>query len=621
MSLTPITTEPKRKKVAVYDLEWFPSTYKLRVAGTFDGERYRSFLTIGGLLNYILQPAHEDTLWYAHAGGLADMHFLLEKLHTRQDIRVRAAFSGSSAIVVRATWQARTYTFLDSFWLLRDKLAHLAPFTGLQKTRGSYRCIDFPACGHVGRVCDTAPSCGCEVGPEPLCMFEAPIAELTAYNEQDCRILHAAIDGMQTMLLELGTELRATVASTALGLFRQKYLSQRITTDASRNDRMRAGYWASRVEPIRPRLPRGTPGRYYDINSSFPFAATHALPGEYIGQSRRVPKGDALYFAEATVKVPDMFLPPLAAHGKDGRTFFPTGKWRALFSRIDLDLLEEAGGTIERVHEVTSFQPFHDLAEFALDLYQRRLRAKKEGKPFLALVLKFLLNTGCYGKFAERREKEELVMHPAGELCPHDGKHNVTRDEVTNATCVEPLFPGCILVTDEKQVAHEHVAIASYVTSIARRTLYRHMAACGEDLYYCDTDSIVTCSELPTGDKLGDLKLEFEVREGYFPQPKLYELTVVDKDKGQEKTLVKSKGFSRLSRAQFADLVAGRVVEVERMYRVKEYAREHKTFGPAGKSFDKRIRLGASRPKREILERQNSSRPWTYREIQERWEP
>jgi hypothetical protein len=273
-----------------------------------------------------------------------------------------------------------------------------------------------------------------------------------------------------------------------------------------------------------------------------------------------------------------------------------------------VELLERHGGRIETVHEVTLFHSQTDLALYALDLYERRARAKKNGESFLALVLKYLLNS-CYGKFGEHREKTGLEMHPFSESCPHGGRHDFVRAGMMGSSCVEPLFPGVILVTEEKDVPHEHVAIAAAITSLARATLYEGLAKCGEDLYYCDTDSIWTGATLPTGNKLGELKLEYEVvTSGRFVQPKLYEID------GK----VKSKGFSRLTPAQFEELVEGREVEVDRMFRVKEVARELKTFGARGKKFGKRIRVGASRPKRQD-DGHGGTRPWTYEEIQQKW--
>jgi DNA polymerase type B, organellar and viral len=602
-----IKAEPKAQKIAVYDLEWVPETYRLRVAGLYDGATYQAFPTVEHLLNAMLHPRWKGYRFFAHASGLADIHFLLEKIAQKPGIKVNACFSGSSAIIVRVKWKKVEYVFCDSYCLLRDKLAHLGKYIGVHKSRGSYRCPDFPACGHVGRACSSAPKCGCEEGPEPLCMFYAPLDILTRYNEQDCKLLYQALTTFQDLVLEMGCEMRSTIASTALGLFRTKYLTESIETSAVLNDTIRSSYIASRVEIFREYV--RPPANYFDVNSSFPFAATFPAPGEYLGQSLHAPPERELYFAQADVLVPEMYLPPLGHRGRDGRIYFPTGRWTGLFSQIDLELLERVGGKIQRVEKYFRFRPFHDLSEYALDLYRQRLEAKKAGNDFLAITLKFLLNTGCYGKFAERREKTELVLHPYDEECPHDGKHKRVIGGQVVSTCVEPLFPGCILVTDDKDVPHEHVAISAWITSRGRKTLYDAMAPCGEDLYYCDTDSIVTGHTLPTGDKLGELKLEYTIQKsGRFVQPKLYEID------GK----IKSKGFSYLTPEQFKDLVEGRDVVVERMFRVKETARELSKFGAFAKHFAKKVRLGATRPKR-CPTHDGGTRPWTVKEIGERW--
>jgi hypothetical protein len=606
VSLTPLTTPAKSHKIAVYDLEWIPETYELTLAGFDDGERYVSFPTIERLLNHVMQPKYRAYKFYAHAGGLADMHFLLEKLVQKPNIRVDASFSGSSAIVVKARWGGSVYTFYDSYWLFRDKLAHLSKFTGIEKNRGVWKCASFPACGHVGRVCADAPGCGCSTEPEPLCIFRAPYSILRDYNERDCRILYRAIVAFQEELLEMGGELRSTIASTALSFFRRVYLRDPIATSPVMNDALRAAYISSRVEPFREVL--DSPASYYDINSSFPFAMTQPCPGEHLSTGATIPDTDAPFFARAVVSVPEMFLPPLGARGKDDRIFFPTGSWRGLFSAPDLRLLESVGGRIESVEECHVYHSFTDLACYALDLYERRLKAKKAGQSFRALVLKYLLNS-CYGKFGEHREKTSMRVHPHNAGCPHGGAHETlnARGEMS-ASCIEQLFSGVDLVTEEKSIPHEHVPIAAHITSLARATLYKYLAMCGEDLYYTDTDSIVTGQTLPVGDALGELKKEYDVTSGRFIQPKLYEID------GH----VKSKGFSRLTSEQFQALVSGQEIRVERMYRVKELAREQGRFGPVGKTFDKRIRLGMSRPKRQA-DATGGTRPWTYEETQQRW--
>jgi DNA polymerase type B, organellar and viral len=430
-------------------------------------------------------------------------------------------------------------------------------------------------------------------------MFYAPLPILRDYNERDCQILHGAISRFQTELNEMGTDLRITVASTAMRLFRRKYLKHPIETSTVISDRIRAGYIASRVEPYKAEATDEI--LEWDINSSFPFAMTKPTPGSMIGNTRRIPK-KGVYFAECTVQVPTMFLPPLGRRGRDGRIYFPTGEWSGLFSRPDLELLEEAGGTILSVKDVLLFESRSDFSDYATDLYDKR---KKEKDPFVKILLKYLLNS-CYGKTAESREKTRLVLHPYSEDCPHNGIHQ----QGSIATCVEILFPGAILITEEKDIPHEHVPIAAQITSEARRTLYRYAARCGEDLYYSDTDSLYTHKCFESTNELGGLKLERKVPPpSIFVSPKLY----------LAGGKVKSKGFSHLSEEKFRSLIGGDPVSVERMLRIREIARTKQLIGPQLARIEKKLAIGAHRPKRRVLPG-NCSEAWTVSEIDSKWD-
>jgi hypothetical protein len=604
MVFGPITTKLKRRKIIVYDLEWIPETLRLTLAGTYDGEEYHAYSSIQGLLNNLLCKENRGAYIYAHAGGLADMLWILEELSKHECFRVEASFSGSSAVVVRVHRDRDTWIFVDSYWLLRDKLAHLANSVGMDKGRGSFKCGAYPSCGHVGRACESAPKCGCEVGPEPLCMFYAPMSILRAYNRSDCEILHTAISRFQEEILEMGSDLQLTIASTAMRLFRRKYLKRDIETSSELSDLVRPAYIASRVEPYRD---SGRNLFEYDINSSFPFAMTFPTPGSLLARTDRIPE-KGLYVATCQVTVPEMFLPPLGRRGsRDKRIYFPTGSWQGMFSRPDLELLQEVGGTIEKVGEVLLFESRDDFCDYAQDLYEKRRVATD---PFLKILYKFLLNS-CYGKTAESREKTRLLIHPYSLECPHDGKHEHIDDTgELIAECVEELFPGVILISEEKEIAHEHVPIAMQITAEARRTLYRYSIQCGEDLYYSDTDSIYTHHEFPDSDVLGGLKrARSDIKEAHFLAPKLYKVD------GK----VKSKGFSQISEAQYDGLQIGEPIRMERLLRIREMARQGSRIAPHLEKLEKRLQIGKTRPKRHMAGA-NASAPWDVRETDERWQ-
>jgi hypothetical protein len=272
-----------------------------------------------------------------------------------------------------------------------------------------------------------------------------------------------------------------------------------------------------------------------------------------------------------------------------------------------LELLEEAGGDIDKLYEVMVFEARDDFMGYATDLYERRKISKDV---FQKLVYKYLLNA-CYGKTAESREKTRLLLHPPSDLCPHGGEHDVVEGGVLRATCVEVLFEGAILVTETKDIAHEHVPIAAQITSEARRTLWHGAVSCGTDLFYSDTDSLYTHHVLPTSDALGGWKLERVVPPpSHFAAPKLY----------RTGNKVKSKGFSRLTVDQYEDLLVGREVAIDRMLRIREAARSKEHIGPLLAHLTKKLALDKHRPKRHMdRDPLGASVPWDVSQTEERY--
>lgn len=606
LSLTRITTEIKERDFIVYDLEWVPHTLELRLVGVYDGEQYRSYPSIDAFLDGELTAKNRGKWFYAHAGGLADAQFLLERFVDRPEFFVQGFFSGSSAVIIPVKKKKCGWTFVDSYWLLRDKLAHLARTVGLEKGGDDYRCPNFPDCGHpIKSVCASAPKCGCSVSGDPSCIFYAPYPILADYNELDCVILWRAIAEFQRRLIELGGELRMTLASCAMRLFRRRFLHRDIMTHRAINQRADLSYVASRVEvfdQIWKQEKVGSPLRSYDVNSSFPFAMGRPVPGVYTGADRKLPTHEgATYLADVAICVRDRYLPGLPFKHK-ARVFFPYGRWRTWLTAPDVELLLRTGGYIQRVYEVLHFDPFTDLSEYVEILYEMR---RKSTDDFDRMFFKLLLNS-LYGKFAEGEEKITLLLNPPILGCTHEDRHE-------DDSCIEELFPGAYLQHNVQTPEHAHVVMSSHITATARTTLFNFMENC-EKLYYVDTDCVKTTSVLPTshaghcrdsrcnGCKLGGLKFEGNIESAYFAAPKLY----IQDGK------VKAKGFSGMTEEKFRSLLDGSEVDFLRMARVRENFRAGR-FAPLEKIYKKKLQL-KNMPKRCYM-KEGGSRPWHLREI------
>jgi hypothetical protein len=538
----PIVTDRKKRRFGVLDLEWVPGEIlplpvnttvrveglseefkiplpvarrlteplKIRLAGYYDQvtieheaegeepevvERYQCFETVRDLIDFMLVREHRGDWFFAHAGGLADMEFVLDELlaeikrqtgaggkstttigkdgkkhveHRAGTWKIKASFSGSSAIIIHVIKGKNAWHFVDSYWLLRDKLANIGKAIGIAK--GDTAEAKAWMADRFGRVVDDFDDLS--QAEKVIFYREVPFPILRDYNRLDCEILWKAIKQFEDEIYEEGGQLQQTIASTAMGLFRRRFLKQDIYTSEKLNKIAEESYFASRVEV----LSRNAEDFYiYDINSSFPFAMTFPLPANLIGFSMKLPDDgegeddNIIYLANVTIEVPEMAMPPLP-YRKEGRVFFPTGKWRSWFTSTDIRLAKREGATIHKVHEVYVFEPFMDFKEYADVIYKKRANATT---PFRKLVLKYLLNS-LYGKAAESIMKQEMLINPT---------------EI-DRTKMQMLQPGVWLQEKEATIAHRHVAVSTVITAIARRTLYNLAKECyrqDHKLYYCDS--------------------------------------------------------------------------------------------------------------------------------------
>lgn len=588
--LSIIDTPRKTRDFSAYDFEWIPGTLKIRVCGLYDGHEFLHFDNINSFLNTVLSHQNRGRWFYAHAGGLADIQFILEKIVDDKTYSVDAAFSGSSAIIVNIKRGKNTWHFIDSYWLLRDSMKNIGKSLGMHKT---------------------GPAEEIEQTTEEVKEWyrSVPLETLIPYCEQDCKILWHAINKFENSIIEMGGQLQKTIAATAMHLFRRKYLSSDIRTSQAINKISRESYFASRVEVFNKHCKNAY---YYDINSSYPYAMLQDLPGAIKKSLNNNIDLDVPYVSQVDITIPQDYFPPIPTRRK-GRLFFPVGSWKSWLTNIDIDLLRKCGGTINKVYETVSFQPFNDLAHYSRDLYERR---KNCTYPFDRLVYKYLLNS-LYGKFAETGEKQSMHLNPDAEKLFKFNEIMTDQNDPTiedSKNSVRMFMPGVWLETKVVNIEHMHVPIASHITAIARRNLFNHMNK-GKNFHYCDTDGFSTTDKYDTSNELGDLKLEKLITEGHFVAPKVYRIDgVID---GKKDTIVKAKGFSlgkdkKEAIKRFDDVINKREVEIERMVRIRENLRNN-TFEPTEKII-KKVFTQTALPKRYFYAN-GSSRPWNIKEL------
>lgn len=616
--LMPLTSETKKREFLVYDMEWVPGTYELRCIGVYDGNRYRWYSSVRSFFENELTKDNRHRWFFAHSGGRADLLQMVEAFAEDEKWEVDACMGGGSAFITTAKrhWftgrcargdhrNCWTWTFVDSFWLFRTSLKKIGKAIGMDKGG-----IDVDE----------------EDDDEKIRNWYATVSlkELIDYNEQDCKILWHAIAQFQDLMLSLGSQLKMTIASNGMELFRRSYLKSPIKISETINRKSREAYAASRVEVYQREAHNGYA---FDINSSFPYAMTFDAPGSAVRTRKgKIPDNHDLYIAEATVTVPDMYLPPLAFR-RGARLFFPTGTWTSWFTGVDLQLLEKVGGKIDWVGECTEFERRTDMSDYASDLYERRRKATEE---FEKVFYKYLMNA-LYGKFGETEDKESLLIHPDAETTTRLQRELREAEDIYQTGGIpdfdapDMLGPGLWAVYRRVDLKHNHNPIAAHITAIARRTIYEYLSQPlneGGEIHYCDTDSLSTNLKLwEDSDELGKLKLEDEFKHAIYLAPKVYRREVSKKNKQTGETEYdlkhKAKGF-RLGRTKktqaerFQKLIEEQELDIIRSATLKEMMRK-RTLRPHDVSTKKGIKQ-VSMPKRKEIEG-GKTLPWTVDEL------
>lgn len=391
---------------------------------------------------------------------------------------------------------------------------------------------------------------------------------------------------------------------------------------------IREGYSGGRTEVFIPRL-EGGKGWHFDINSLYPSVMIDneypiSTPEYYDNPAlcKNVwnmwkSDGVGLGFIRANVYIPLQHIPPLPV--KMGKLVFPCGEVSGVWTFTELDYaMKNCGVELRDISEVVYFKrTFKVFKNFVSCFYDLKTEGKTTGNPALTQLAKLILNTG-YGWTALRRD-DKTELKDIDQLEKYEDRLNYTNEEL-----------GFINIQSIVKSDSIQPQIGAYVTSYARLALLdmlRRMDA-KTNVYYCDTDSIVTGEPLPAeyvhATDLGKWDLEGVLTDGIFLFPKVY--TEVK----EGKNTVKFKGISRETQTSldfqfYSDLLeklkAGSKDEIivergKELLRSIMYTQKMGIDANRLEYRDKKINL-ANVQKRNMDYSNNSSMPWYFETLEE----
>ena len=216
---------PKVRKFATIDIETEDWVNPYAV-GFYDGKTYHDWVTHDGprcitlALRHVLQKEYTGYWIYAHNGGNYDFLFFLREWVKQEwdKYRIEITPIQSSIIMIKVmeldpnpvepgdVKPGMTWTFVDSVRLFPIKLNDVGTTFGIGKKvelKMSYKELAQPK-------------------NEAL---------MRKYLKQDCVLLHKGLTEMQRRVNALGGQLGVTLPSTALDIFRRRYLKTDIYTN------------------------------------------------------------------------------------------------------------------------------------------------------------------------------------------------------------------------------------------------------------------------------------------------------------------------------------------------------------------------------------------------------
>ena len=312
------------------------------------------------------------------------------------------------------------------------------------------------------------------------------------------------------------------MASQAMRVYRTFLKDDIYGLGKMETDFCRQAYLGGRTEIFRPLTKK--PLYEYDVNSLYPFVMKENFfpQGKSFFTFEYNPKKLGIYSCH--VVAPKTLDIPVLGVVRQGKYIFPVGSFNGHFTTAEIEYAKTFGYKFV-IHEGIEFQKQTKLfSEFIDSLYAIRLTSPKGSVS--EIIAKLLMNSS-YGRWGMNIEKENIGFELKEDSEEYElikvGKRKIQ------------LFKEPVELK-----SFTHVAVAAFVTSYARIRLHRLLTKAGDSLYYCDTDSVWTTKEFPSGKNLGDLKLEDLHKEGAcFLLPKTY---IAMGGKKQKKLAM--KGFS-----------------------------------------------------------------------------
>ena len=565
----------------------------------------------------ILHRKYHGYKIYVHNLARFDVIFLLKYLV--QMGKIEPIIHNGKIISIKVKFGKYNVEFKDSYLMLLSSLLKLGKGFGINTVKSvfPFLFVNENNLNYIGNVPDLKYF-GNKINQQEFIEYSANFKTWSLkrnaikYCEIDCKSLYEIILKFNELIFKLfsiNIHKYLTLPSLAFGIFRSNFMeTENIPQIFGKIEKdIRKGYTGGSVDVF---IPRGKNIKCYDVNSLYPFVMYSnkmpiGKPTYFEGDILNLNK-DAFGFFYCKITAPDNILHPIIqTHVKIGnstRTISPIGSWENMIFSEELKNAIKYGYKFEILWGYT-FEESKIFTNYVDYLYHN-LRMKYHKSNPLNYIAKILLNS-LYGRFGMNDQ------FPKIEVISEDFINNFENKFLDQIIDKIKLGNKYIIIYNSSEVLDDpkthniSVSIAAAITAYARIHMSQFKNNPDINLFYTDTDSIYTDSELPSyliNEKvLGKLKLEYICKEAIFLAPKVYCLklednTIIYKAKGLkheieltfkdfEKLLIKNSKLEKIQPKWFRSLEKGTINIRNQIYTLSITENKRKLIYNDNKSF------------------------------------
>jgi len=351
-----------------------------------------------------------------------------------------------------------------------------------------------------------------------------------------------------------------TIASLSMKMFRINMpgdykLIKDSELEIDREEFVRQGYFGGRVEVLKNQAENCF---HYDVNSLYPYEmlinfypvgksvfsrrlGVKSRTGVVMDKDRMLEckklfdDRKHLYMMECKIELPDTLNIGLLPMRVNGKLLFPVGILKGVWCNVEIDFAVSNGAKVLEIYQILGWTKKAKVFEKFVTVFKTMKQESTGAKRFFAKSVQ----NSLYGKFAMARIRN---FH---KLYKPELRERLNERCIVNAKIESQLGQSLLTYNDKIYADYIRPQFSAFTTAYSRIELLKTMLNAekkNNQVYYCDTDSIVCKKELPEKicDEIeyGKWKLERKVKEGLYLLPKLY--AEIGED-GNE--LLKSKGI------------------------------------------------------------------------------